>query len=184
MAMKFLKSPWVAGGFLLLTLIPLLNEGYGVINVVRWNDKIASGQLESGLLGSVPPEVELARANALATQGKMEQALSQFKVIEENAQHPFSGDAGYNAATLYLRKAVEGGGPQGNPQVIPLVELAKEGLRTVLRKNPEDWDARYNLDRALRLIPENEDDDNEGGAPPIGAERAPTTMRGFTLGLP
>jgi mxaK protein len=34
------------------------------------------------------------------------------------------------------------------------LELAKQRYRDLLRVNPLDWDARYNLERALRLAPE------------------------------
>jgi mxaK protein len=66
----------------------------------------------------------------------------------------------------------------------PLLELAKETYREALRLDPGQWDARYNLERALRLAPEQEDAPK---APlPMGgeSERSVTTMRAFTLGLP
>jgi mxaK protein len=53
----------------------------------------------------------------------------------------------------------------------------------LLGQDNSDWDAKYNLERALRLAPEAEEEIEAMAAPP-GAERAITTMRGFTLGLP
>jgi mxaK protein len=54
----------------------------------------------------------------------------------------------------------------------------------VLREEPAQWDARYNLERAQRLLPDPDED--EGG--PVGQERnrerAVTTMRGYSPGLP
>ena len=70
-------------------------------------------------------------------------------------------------------------------QAIALIELAKELYRDVLRADPQHWDARYNLDRAQRLLPDP--DEAPEAAPPDthrDAERAATTMRGYSPGLP
>ena len=37
----------------------------------------------------------------------------------------------------------------------PLLELAKATYREALRLDPGRWDARYNLERALRAAPED-----------------------------
>jgi len=65
----------------------------------------------------------------------------------------------------------------------PLFELAKETYREALRLEPHRWEVRYNLERALRLAPEQED---EGTAGPLGghhcvAEHA--AMRGADVPL-
>jgi mxaK protein len=61
-------------------------------------------------------------------------------------------------------------------QVLPLVELAKQSYRDLLREWPGDWDARYNLERALYLAPEGSEDlaDDE---PPTPKERSISTNR-------
>jgi mxaK protein len=64
------------------------------------------------------------------------------------------------------------------------VELAKESYRQVLRDNPARWDARYNLERAQRLVPDPEDIDASAAPAPSQSERAATTMRGYSPGLP
>jgi mxaK protein len=79
---------------------------------------------------------------------------------------------------MQVREGVQPG------QAIPLIELAKETYREVLRHDPGQWNARYNLERAQRLLPDAEEGD--GGPPdvPRNAERAATTMRGYSPGLP
>ena len=69
-------------------------------------------------------------------------------------------------------------------QAIALIELAKENYREVLRRDPAYWDARYNLERAQRLLPDPEEIDPTSGEEAKRAERAATTMRGYTPGLP
>jgi mxaK protein len=67
---------------------------------------------------------------------------------------------------------------------IPLLELAKEGYREVLRHDPGQWDARYNLERAQRLLPDPDESLVEPADGRRDAERAVTTMRGYSPGLP
>ncbi len=67
---------------------------------------------------------------------------------------------------------------------LPLIELAKEQYRALLRENPGLWAARYNLERAQRLQPDPEEGEESAPSAPSESERAPTTMRGQALGLP
>jgi mxaK protein len=46
------------------------------------------------------------------------------------------------------------------------------------------WDARYNLERAQRLLPDPDDEDTTSVGLPRNRERAATTMRGYSPGLP
>jgi mxaK protein len=184
MALKFLFKPWFPLILIGVIAVPITQSILQLREATVWNDRIKNHQLNGIPESAMPPEALMARAAALDAKGDFEGALSAYKRIEEQTGNPYAKDAAYNAATIYLKRAITAGGPAADPQTIPLVELAKEGYRSLLRTDPEDWDARYNLDRALRLLPEPDEDENEGGNPPIGAERAPTTMRGFTLGLP
>lgn len=184
MDLKLLMRPWLPAILLLALALPaalLLNR---LQKAEGWNARIRTGRVLDMTENGMPDQALFARAGALDARGDVEGALNLYKRIEEQPGNPLAPDAAYNAATIYLRRATVAGGPASDPQTIPLVELAKEGYRNLLRQHPGDWDARYNLDRALRLQPEPDDDDAGGGNPPIGAERAPTTMRGFTLGLP
>ena len=54
----------------------------------------------------------------------------------------------------------------------------------MLRHDADDWAARYNLERAQRLVADPEGEDEEPPAARRGAERAATTMRGYAPGLP
>lgn len=49
----------------------------------------------------------------------------------------------------------------------PLAELAKERYRELLRFEPRHWDARYNLERALRLAPERVAVNVDAGKDPV-----------------
>ena len=148
----------------------------------RWNAFIVAGQVaDDGKDG--PPEVQFARAHATAASGALDQALQRYRPLQGDSA--LGQAARYNSANLLLRQAlvVRAGAQPG--QAIALIELAKEMYRDVLRDEPQHWDARYNLERAQRLLP---DPDEALDAAPLeaqrDAERAATTMRGYSPGLP
>lgn len=133
------------------------------------------------------PNVAFAAAWRIGQQGEYVRALTLYKRIAQRASPEVQLAAGYNSANLHFREALRlraEGGATADQQSMPLLELAKQGYRDVLREDPRHWDARYNLERALRLAPEGEDADEALLPPPPTKERAVTTMRGFTLGLP
>lgn len=153
---------------------------------LRWNEVIVSGALPAEGQGGqhVPAQVKFAQAHALAESGGVrdEDALRFYRSLEGDS--PLGQAARYNSANLLMRQAlvVQAGTEPG--KAIALIELAKEGYRNVLRNDPQHWDARYNLERAQRLLADPEELD---AAPPDiqrNAERAATTMRGYSPGLP
>jgi mxaK protein len=65
----------------------------------------------------------------------------------------------YNLANLYLRRALQYRDSGADDLALPLVELAKEYYRELLRADSQDWSARYNLELALRVAPETDLDE-------------------------
>ncbi|MDZ5458335.1 hypothetical protein [Azohydromonas lata] len=156
----------------------------------RWNEAIRQGraQVQAGEQAArspetLPPEVRFAIAAELAASGNGDAALDGWRALQsENT--PLGQAARFNAASALLREAERlRGGPQPG-QAIALVELAKENLRELLRRDPQHWAARYNLERAQRLQPDPDEGETAPAAAPRDAERAATTMRGVSQGLP
>lgn len=150
-----------------------------------WNGWIAAGELpadQQAQWQALRPELQFTHAQALARRGERDAALKLFRALQ--ADTPLGQCARYNSANLLLQQAIEVQASQQPGQAIPLIELAKEIYREVLRTDPEAWDARYNLERAQRLLPDPEDEDNAPPDLPRAAERAATTMRGVSPGLP
>ncbi len=148
----------------------------------QWNERIAVGRLPPPDGRALPPQVRFAQAHAQAASGADDAALQRYRSLQDDTA--LGQAARYNSANLLLRQAfaVRAGIAPG--QAIPLIELAKEIYRDVLRADPQHWDARYNLERAQRLLA---DPDEADTAPPESqrdAERAATTMRGVSPGLP
>ena len=158
-------------------------DGAHLWRQLRWNQVIAA-QAWPADGEALPAEVKFARAHALAEAGgtQDEDALRIYRGLEGDS--PLGQAARYNSANLLMRQAVvlQSGTEPG--KAIALIELAKEGYRNVLRADPAHWAARYNLERAQRLLADPEELD---AAPPDiqrNAERAATTMRGYSPGLP
>ena len=146
------------------------------------NQAITAGPLSSQDVKTQAPELRFALAAAQAANGDDEAALNGFTALQSAT--PLGQAARFNSANLLLRQAVKVRAGQQPGQAIPLIELAKETLREVLRHDPSFWDARYNLERAQRLLPDAEESDLQPDGPARNAERAATTMRAFSPGLP
>ena len=129
-----------------------------------------------------PPELQFALAHALAASGAAEAALNRYSALQ--GESALGQAARYNAANLLLRQGMALHASAQPGQALALIELAKEGYRDILRQDPLDWAARYNLERAQRLVPDPDELDEEPPDVKRNAERAATTMRGFSPGLP
>ncbi len=128
------------------------------------------------------PQAQLARAITLAKAGQFTAALKAYKSLLD------SGDevrlpALYNLGNLNMREALKNG-PGEAQRALPLIELAKQSYRDDLRSNPADWDARYNLERALWLSPEYDDPILERNQAPVHSEHAMSTLQGAKMDLP
>jgi mxaK protein len=146
----------------------------------RINTAIASAQATG--LDSKVPEAQFARALALAQAGKSDPALQIYKKLERGTRADIRRAALYNTGNVYMRDAARRNSGEGF-ESLPLIELAKQAYRQLLHEWPDDWDARYNLERALRLAPELEQTGDESDAP-MKEQHVMTTLRGDSINLP
>jgi mxaK protein len=130
----------------------------------------------------------LARAQVLVREGGPgagDAALELYRQVEAEGSMVLRRIARYDTANLYMRQAQQEIDRGESARAVPLIELAKGIYRGLLREEPADWDLRYNLERAVRILPEEDPDAADMmQAAPENSERAPTTMRGTSLGLP
>lgn len=123
---------------------------------------------EDPLRDTEPPPVRLARALMLAKAGDHAQAASLYDALAASSpdlSDPIARAALFDAAGMSLREgSVDGGAVE--LRSLTMVADAKNRYRTLLRATPDDWDARYNLERALRLAPELQDG-------PVAGQSAP-----------
>jgi mxaK protein len=146
--------------------------------------KGAPGAADDGFppaAGNVP-QAQLARAISLAKAGQFTAALKAYKSLLDSG-YEVRLPALYNLGNLNMREALKNG-PGEAQRALPLIELAKQSYRDDLRSNPADWDARYNLERALWLSPEYDDPILERNQAPVHSEHAMSTLQGAKMDLP
>ena len=133
---------------------------------------------------AVPPGVlegRLTRAVALSKED-YDGALAAYKAIVQSGREDLRRIALYDLGNLHFKQALQAG-LTDEAHSLPLIELAKQSYRDELRRDPGDWDARYNLERALRLAPEEEDDAEDNG-PPTPKEQERSTIADPRMDLP
>jgi mxaK protein len=170
-----------AGLGLAFTAAWAATDAVKLIRTEQLNAQIAAGTPPPDG-AAAPAELRFALAHAQAASGSHDAALNRYGVLHGDSA--LGQAARYNSANLLLRQGMVQRAAGQDGQALALIELAKEGYREVLRGNPGDWPARYNLERAQRLAA---DADLADDAPPDvnrSAERAATTMRGYSPGLP
>ena len=160
-----------------------------VLQALQWqqavniNRAIAQAADPEGRPGEFA-EARFAHALALARSGGYEAALPAYKALAQRETGPLRAAALYNLGNLHLRQALRNG-PAGAAGALPLVELAKQSYRDALRADPGNWDARYNLERALALAPEVDAQAEEEQEPPeVNRERVITTAPAMRSELP
>ena len=171
------RAAWVLLGAIALAAA---FDGTQLLRLQRWNAAIDTGA--TGDDTGAPAEVRFAHAYAQAASGAADAALNRYGALQDDSQ--LGQAARYNAANLLMREAIELRRSAHPGQALAFVELAKEGYREVLRHDPGRWDARYNLERAQRLVPDPDEAEPAPSDIQRNAERAATTMRGYSPGLP
>lgn len=170
---------------LALALAALLFDAAALWRAARVNAQIEAGTPLADAPGQ-PPELRFAQAHALAqahaASAARDAALNRYRALQSDPR--VGAAARYNSANLLLRQALEVRATTQPGQAIALIELAKEAYREVLREDPAHWDARYNLERAQRLLPDPDEDEPGPLGQERNRERAVTTMRGYAPGLP
>ena len=146
------------------------------------NPAATSSKWTAGAADHLPPEARLARAVALSRLD-YDGALAAYKSIIQSNREDLHRIALYDLGNLHLRQAVQYG-LADEAQSLPLTELAKQSYRDLLRRDPTDWDARYNLERALRLAPEEDADASEDTNPPDPREHQRSTIADPRMDLP
>jgi mxaK protein len=154
----------------LLSASATLYEAWQLVQVRHVNRAIATmaANVRNGLdkaLPSDPPEVILARGITLAASNNTDAAAKTYSELIVKNRLDASGRAAlFNLGNLYLRQGARRAA-DGSTASLPMVELAKQRYRDLLKLEPDDWDARFNLERALRIAPEMptvyDDSDNE-----------------------
>jgi mxaK protein len=162
--------------------VPAALQALGLQQAARVNRAIARAADPAAGAGDFP-EARFARALALARAGRYDAAVAAHKTLVQAERGAIREAALYNLGNLHLRQALKNG-PVPPPESLPLLELAKQALRDALRADPGDWDARYNLERALSLAPEVDEQAGDDNELPVKRERTITTAPSIRSDLP
>lgn len=139
-------------------------DGFRWWSSARIDDRIRSGVILSDAV-RVPPQVAFAQGYALAAHGDTLRALTRYRQAAQ-AGGRLAVAALYNIGNLHLRQALAAQEAGQKAQSLALFELAKQSYRDALALDPADWDAKYNLERTLRLAPD------AAAAPPVPGQQA------------
>ena len=156
-------------GIAVCLLLPALWQAYKVYNSQRIVNAInqvpeSLTEYDPELTSTAHPGVLLEVASALSAGGEFEAAESLYVQLANQQQTtPLGYASQFNLANLYLREGLRKDIP--GAQQRPLLGIAKQRYRDLLLVNPDDWDARVNLEIALRAAPELTDNGNSKGPP-------------------
>jgi len=130
------------------------------------------------------PELRLARAFYFKQKHRYDEALSTLSLVMDKGDTQFKAKARYNLGNLYLEQAVQQAKAMNMNAALPLAGLAKQAYRQALALDSGNWDAKYNLEVAMRLLPEMDRVDMPDDSPINQKAQLWTTVPGFPRGLP
>ncbi len=138
-----------------------------------------------GSLRQAKPQVLLARASYLKQHQRYDEALATLSLTTGFTEPHLQVLLRYNLGNVYLEQAVQKAETMNINDAMPLVALAKQAYKQALSIDSQYWDAKYNLEVAMRLLPEM-DKRNSGDDENLPNKKAPlwTTVPGFPRGLP
>ena len=127
-----------------------VHAGWTLSQTNKVNDFISSPADDENI-----PEHEkalFAKAFSDATLGKNDKALEHLTATLVTEDIELEAAAYFNRANVHMREVLSL--PPENTGRLALVGLAKQDYRNALLINSSLWDARYNLEYALNMAPE------------------------------
>lgn len=146
----FHLAHWLLVAIAVVSVVAIGQTGYALWQTNKINAFI-SGNVESELV----PEhfkAQFAQAFRDVEQGKPESALERLTTVLETDDPELEATAYYNRGNIHLREAQALAA--ADTARIALVGLAKQDYRNALLLNSSLWDARFNLELALLMVPE------------------------------
>ncbi|OQK16779.1 MxaK protein [Methyloprofundus sedimenti] len=176
-------------GTLMIVLVIALQSAFSYYQIASSNQLIA--QLNQGQDVTLEqtkhsdPEILLAHATYLKQKHRYKEAQANLSQIINQGSLKMQTISRYNLGNTYLEQAIELADSMQINEATALAALAKQAYRQALALDSHYWDAKYNLEVAMRLLPEMdriimEKDD------PIPEKKAKlwATVPGFPRGLP
>lgn len=173
---------------LLLSMVYFLTNALALYRINRDNGLIRalnSGRdVEITRVMAAAPRVRLARAGYLAAKNRNDEALAALANIIDRGNAGMQRMTRYNLGNIYLRQALKEVEKMNIEEAVTLASLAKQAYRQALAIDSHYWDAKYNLEVAMRLMPEMDRIDIDERAETKKPGKPWTTIPGFPRGLP
>ena len=125
----------------------------------------------------------LASAWQMHAGGRLTEAIAAYGAVALESEPELAKVRHFNLANLYLERAAELERSDQMQPAMSLVELAKQNYREILARDPDHWDSRHNLSRALEMLPDIAAVDYENERNPERSPQAPRAARTYE-GLP
>lgn len=142
----------------------------------QFNDALAIGEVTE-VNGGDAARRQFAKAYALQQERRFKAAVNAYAAIEGLAESQLQLDIKFNLANLYFREAKRLREAGDNDLAMPLMELAKQNYRDILRIDSGHWAAKYNLELALVVAPEMDPVDPLDEVNPERSPRAITKIQ-------
>lgn len=143
-----------------------------------YNAALAARDYEQAAREGLPRQSLAARAYGMDDEAFDDKVLAWSRLmLGAEADDATARIARFNLANLYLRRAINLDLESDRDLLVPLVEQAKQHYRNLLIVDPSNFDAKYNLELTLLLLPEVADLPADEERNPERSERAISTMR-------
>ncbi|RKZ87145.1 MAG: MxaK protein [Gammaproteobacteria bacterium] len=170
---------WLLVAVVIVSLLAAAQAGWSIMQTNKINTFIAdpteSEQVPKHL------KAQFALAYSEAEKGQLIGALERLTTVLATDDSELEAAAYFNRGNIHLRDAQALAASDTGR--IALVSLAKQDYRTALLINSSLWDARYNLELALLMVPE-EPAENKVYTRRKGAESVVVKAVGFRVDLP
>src|SRR5690606_10156976 len=139
----------------------LAGSGFGIGDVEKGNRLYREGKYEEAAAayqrvvdsGKASPQVHYNLGTALLALGRMQDAERHFQAALQGVEPELRQRTFYNMGNRFLQ---DGRSEQDLQQQGALLDAAIEAYRRALRIEPQDIDAKWNLELALRDREQNE----------------------------
>ncbi len=144
----------------IMTLVAalLVQIGYDSIRLAqdqRFNTALGTNDA-AAIGGSDDAHRQFATAYSLQQQKDFTAAVKAYAGIEAGPRSGLYMDIKFNLANLYFREALRFREAGDEDLAMPLIELAKQNYKEILRADNTYWDAKYNLELALIAAPDTD----------------------------
>jgi mxaK protein len=173
-------------GLLCLVIVGLIVSGWLLVRNVA-NNRLILASTSGGdapVAETAPAPVLFARLQFLLLHDRFDEAQALMDVIERAGDPAALARARYNFGNARMRLAFHFLERSQLDRATPLINLARDDYRRAVRLDPDLWDARYNLDVAMRLIRDYPSFDSKGDETRAGEKALWTDVPGIPKGEP